>query len=397
MVAHCAKCPKRVTHRCKACRVTTAHYCSKECQRLDWPEHKWECDSKASSQPDEADKLVRAAHRLCLPHAMVQLEEFGFVRAAMVDNISELFGFWVDFITSLEVSSRSIRNWRRDGVLASSIDVGYQNTGRKRRESEGYQWFQEHAWIIDPSHGVPRSLINAPRARETAFRQWLGYPDAMFRNIRTVMKTWPRTKVACYEMCEHIFNHWALLPPSGLWQDFGFCVCRHYREEKLLEDIYKRVFELHTFEEFWTACDKGSLMTLLEPILSAYGWRIRRHAELQDVLRYPPMSDKTTPVWTLKGFLMSDYEGVIRNAPSESIWAEFGFPNARSLADIMELRRLYRTLLFDKRVRPLELQNAATNGDLYDFCESILGFRKAQRELFGRLLGRDVEAIASSF
>lgn len=396
MVAYCAKCPRRVTHRCKACRVTTAHYCSKECQRLDWPEHKWECDSKASYRPDEADKLVRAVHRRCLPHAMVELKEFGFIRAAMVDNTSELFDFWADFILSLEISSRSIRGWERDGVLASIIDVGYQNTGRKRRESNAYQWFKAHAWIIDPTHShVPSNFINASRTGEKRFRRWLGYPDTMFHNIRTVMKTWPQTKTACYEMCEHIFNNWDLLPPSGLWQEFGFCVCRHYQEEKLLVDIYKRVFELHTFEEFWTASDKGLLMTLLEPILSTYGWR--RRAELEDVLRYPPMSHNTTPVWSLKGFLMSDYEGVIRNAPSESIWAQYGFPNARSLADIMELRRLYRTILFDKRVRPLELQNAATKRDLYEFCESVVGFGKAERELFGRLLPRDVEEIEYAF
>ena len=313
----------------------------------------------------------------------------------MVDNVSELFEFWVDFITSLEISSRSIRNWQRDEVLSSIIDLGYQKTGRKRRESKTYQWFREHAWIIDPTYGVPRRLMDAPQTSQMRFRRWLGFPNATFRNIRTVMGTWPQTKAICYDFCEHVFRHWALLPPGGLWQDFGFCVCRDYQEEKLLVDIYKRVFELHTFEEFWTACDNASLMTLLEPILSTYGWQI--HTELQDVLRNPPMSDKGTPVWTLKGFLMSDYERVIRDVPSEPILAGFGFPNAQSSNDIMELRRLYRILLFDKKIRPLKLQAAATNGDLYDFCQFILGFKEAERELFGRLIRRDTEDIDYAF
>ena len=389
MVAYCSKCPRRATHRCKACCVTTARYCSKECQKLDWPEHKWECASKASYRPDNADKLVRAVYRLCLPQAMVELKEFGFIRATMVDNVSELFEFWVDFIMSLEISSRSIRNWQQDGVLSSIIELGYQKTGRKRRESKAYQWYREHAWIIDPTRGVPRRLMDAPQTNQLRFRRWLGYPNSAFRNIRTVMETWPRTKAVCYDLCEHIFNHWTLLPPSALWQDFGFCVCRHYQEEKSLVDIYKHVFELHTFEEFWTACDKASLMTLLQPILSTHGWAIP--TELQDVLRNPPMSDNSTPIWALKGFLMSDSERAIRSAPSAPKLADFGFPNARSLTDIMELRRLYRILLLDKQIRPLKLQAAATKGDLYGFSELVLGFKKAERVLFGRLLRRDEE------
>ncbi|KZT71512.1 hypothetical protein DAEQUDRAFT_109300 [Daedalea quercina L-15889] len=388
MTAHCAKCPKRAVKRCKACGVSSASYCSQDRQELDWPDHKYECDSKAHSQLDSADQLVRAVYRRSLPPDMGTLGDWGFVRAAMVGKIFELFEFWVDFIVYLEIPSRSLRNWRRDNVLPRIIRLGYQKLGRANK-GKAFKWFQENSWIIDPSvGGVPRNFGHEQQAGAARFRQWVGFPDAVFRDIEAAKSTWPKTKTVCYDFYQNLLNHFALLPPTTLWMDFGFCVCRSCREEKKLEDIYKRVFQLHTFDEFWTARDNGSLMSLIELLLSTYEWR--RRAELSDILQTPPSTNQTKPVWVLKGFLLCDYDGVIRNAPYEPVFAEYGFPNARGRADTVELRRLYRRLLFDANVRPLVLQEAATEENLYNFADSILGVGKEERELFSFLLRRNI-------
>lgn len=77
MGLHCAKCSERATKRCKACLISSANYRSKECQWLDWPEHKFECGSKSPSELDTADLLVRAVYRRHIPIDMDTLKDYG--------------------------------------------------------------------------------------------------------------------------------------------------------------------------------------------------------------------------------------------------------------------------------------------------------------------------------
>ncbi|KAH9938032.1 uncharacterized protein B0H18DRAFT_1020 [Fomitopsis serialis] len=381
----CAKCPKYATKRCKGCQVSSANYCSKDCQEQDWPEHKFECESKASIEIGTADRLVRAAHRRRLPHDMATLSEWGFVRAAMDNSIHELLDFWVEFIVSLEIPSRSLRNWRRDQVLCQIIELGYQKSGRASK-SQAFKWFKEHRWIIDPSLGAPPNIRQGPADASTRFQRWIGLPAAAFQNIDAVRSTWPESKRTCYDMSELVFNHFAILPPTTLWIDFGFCVCRNDREEKKLEDIYRRLLELHTFEEFWTAYGNGTLISLMDPLLSAFEWRKR--AELLDVFQNPTPSSDSKSVWVLKGAILADGTGSIMREPSHPVSVEYGFCNARSVDDVKELKRLYMRLFLDVNVRPLKLHEVAVADGLYGFANNVLGFGKEEKEVFGRLLGR---------
>jgi len=55
----CAKCSKPSESRCSAC--ITTYYCSKDCQKNDWQNHKSECKKKQK----EVDKLHQIGFNLC--------------------------------------------------------------------------------------------------------------------------------------------------------------------------------------------------------------------------------------------------------------------------------------------------------------------------------------------
>ncbi|TFY64722.1 hypothetical protein EVJ58_g2443 [Rhodofomes roseus] len=314
---------------------------------------------------------------------MDTLKDYGFVRAAMVDNIHELMDFWAEFIVSLEISSGSIRNWRRDGILCQIIELGYNETGRASR-SQAFKWFQGHQWIIDPRMGPPRNLGQERQAVDARFRLWTGLPEVAFRDHDAVRPTWSQNKRTCYDFSSQVFNHFALLPPAAIWIDFGFCVCSNGRQEKKLEDIYKRFFELHTFEEFCSARENGTLVSLIDPLLPAFGWRKR--TELLDVLQNHSSSSNFKLVWSLKAAILSDFPPAFLQEPCKPMLREYGFYNVRTADEAKELKRLYRRLFLDANVRPLKLHEVATAGELYSFANYVLGFGKEERALFGRLL-----------
>lgn len=180
-------------------------------------------------------------------------------------------------------------------------------------------------------------------------------------------------------------SRWCL--PQVCGTDFGFCVCRDSHEEKKLRDIYRRIFQLHSLRDFWTICSRGVLSTIVEPLLSTF--QLRRREELLDVLRVSLPGGNAKAVWPLKGFILSHYDAVIMGDPAIPISTPYGFCNVGSVADVKELKRLYRRLLFDANVRPLRLHEAADEGRIYDFADSILRFGKRERELFRVLLRSD--------
>ncbi|TFY56595.1 hypothetical protein EVJ58_g7541 [Rhodofomes roseus] len=295
MVTYCAKCARYATKRCKGCTLSSANYCGRDCQEQDWPEHKFECNAKCG-QLDEADRLVRAVHRHHIPDDIDTLEEYGFVLAARIGNLHELFDFWVDFIVTLEIPAKSLRQWRRNRVLCQVIELGYAKTGLAGR-SQPFKW--------------------------------------------------------------------------------------------TLEDVYRRLCQLHTFDEIWLTYEESALGSLVEPLLSSCGWHKRE--ELLDVLRIPSYLGRSMAIWQLKGVIAIDSDTYLVHESHLPLSKLYGFCNAESIGDIRELKRLYRRLLWDANIRPLRLHEIAVKGELYRFAKSILGFGKREKEIFGWLLGEIVE------
>ncbi|KAH9833665.1 uncharacterized protein C8Q71DRAFT_772010 [Rhodofomes roseus] len=388
MVTYCAKCARYATKRCKGCTLSSANYCGRDCQEHDWPEHKFECNAKCG-QLDEADRLVRAVHRHHIPDDIDTLEEYGFVLAARIGNLHELFDFWVDFIVTLEIPAKSLRQWRRNRVLCQVIELGYAKTGLAGR-SQPFKWYQRHRWIVEPSLGIPRRDVEQKQQAAIArFCRWTGLPDPDHPDIDAIKRTWPVSQKLCFDLCEHIFRHIGFLPPTDIWTQFGFCVCRNDHEVRTLEDVYRRLCQLHTFDEIWLTYEESALGSLVEPLLSSCGWHKRE--ELLDVLQIPSYLGRSMAIWQLKGVIAIDSDTYLVHESHLPLSKLYGFCNAESIGDIRELKRLYRRLLWDANIRPLRLHEIAVKGELYRFAKSILGFGKREKEIFGWLLGEIVE------
>jgi len=367
--------------------MSSANYCSKDCQEQDWPEHKFECASMSSFQLDTADHLVRAAHRRHIPQDIDTLIEYRFVYAAKIGSVHELFDFWVDFIVGLEIPAKSLRNWRQARVLCQVIELVYAKSGRASR-SQAFRWFQEHRWIIEPSLGIPQAVEEDEQATIARFSHWTGVPDATRPDMDEIKETWPAAKAFCFNLCEHIFCHIAVIPPTDLWVHFGFCVCRNNGEEKQLKDIYEHLFQLYTFEEFWLAYEDRTLWFLVDSSLPVHGWH--RRTELLGILQAPPFCGCSQIVWLLKGIVLFDSDTFIVHEKHHPLTVMYGFSNARSVADVKELKRLYRRLLLDANVCPLQLHEVAIADEIYSFANSTLGFGSAEKALFRWLLRAEI-------
>ncbi|TFY56590.1 hypothetical protein EVJ58_g7542 [Rhodofomes roseus] len=322
-----------------------------------------------------------------MPHDTDTLHEYGFVRATKAGTLHELFDFWIEVIVTLEIPARSLRVWRRNWVLCREIKLAYANSGRVST-SQAFEWFQANQWIVEQCLPIPQRFEDEQDADVARVCQYTGLPHPRDPNLREIRAALPNSQAICYDLCQGIFCHISIFPPTHLWILFGFGVCKSDSEERTLEEIYKRLFQLHPFEEIWRAYDTGVLGDLIEPLLSAYepGWGRRR--ELLYVLEAPRFPGYNWElVWRLKAAVLIE-EPYLINQPGHPLRIFYGFGNAESMDDVRELKRLYRRLFRDDNVIPTELHRAAVKWELYRFVDSILGFERREQRLFRRLLRR---------
>jgi len=74
----------RQLDKCAACKCV--RYCSKACQRLDWPEHKHACQRLRHAEATKVDRLTGRAHSMALINVMPKLvnsETFAEQRALL--------------------------------------------------------------------------------------------------------------------------------------------------------------------------------------------------------------------------------------------------------------------------------------------------------------------------
>ncbi|TFY64476.1 hypothetical protein EVJ58_g2589 [Rhodofomes roseus] len=371
--------------KCSGCTASEspAWYCTPQCQKTHWPEHRYECGP--ARELTTADHLVRAVHRGRMPDDTATVFQYGLA-AAWTKSAAILFEVYVSVIRDLGVSAKKMHQWRLSGPrrlhseLVKRLEL---HPGERQRFL--HTWLAQKPWIFErlssdrePTTmlaGIPPELIRqyaSPALRYAGLPEWYTADD--IRNSGM-----PDFWYYCF--CLYV----VLLPPhlqrvpGNLfdWVCFGFCTCYDDEAEMRLCDLYGELLDRCSFDEFYAATRTASLASLFNK--HGLGAGMRSFPNLEDMLRTSPVSYRI--VYLLKQYVLWEnvklYDHVART---------FGFAYCRGEREMTELKGLYRRLFVEKRVDPLVLHQAAAKGRLYEVADESCGFRGAEKALFRRLL-----------
>ncbi|KAJ6601300.1 hypothetical protein DFH09DRAFT_1127382 [Mycena vulgaris] len=376
----CKRCGKPASKRCSGCTLSTAWYCSADCQRQNWVVHIFECNPRRSI--NTGDHLAFAVEENLFPEDLQTCEDFGFTRAFSIENRSKLLGLYIGLIQRLGVSPKKVRQWQIEGTLVDNIKGAFSILPAQARGGY-YPWFLENQWVLDPKLPRPGDPVEEMMLRCWRYVRHDGRPNAdTHEDIIAEMSSWPERKQACHLLCNLILSQMHPSPDFDIWVTFGFCACRNEREEGKLAGVYTALIksERCTFDELYRAYDSSALL----PLFDSKGLREEREAIpfLEEVLKGSPTMFQS--VWYLKQFVNAKEEGI---TPIPSITVDYGFMNClNNEAEKVLLKDLYTQIFELPRVDPMKLHEACIQGKLYDHIGQLLKLKKKDQKVLKRLL-----------
>lgn len=123
-------------------------------------------------------------------------------------------------------------------------------------------------------------------------------------------------------------------------------------------------FQPATFTEFWQAYQSGTLIQLMDSTLPK-DFR-SDFPFLEAFLSIPPAGPHPS-VWKLKQFIAISDRAEHRPLPALK-W-DYGFGNCQTFEEICILMEIYKSLLQQNAVDPLELHKACLAGKLFAFAQ----------------------------
>ncbi|QRW13111.1 MYND Zn-finger protein [Ceratobasidium sp. AG-Ba] len=368
---HCGRSSEGLK-RCTAC--SRVWYCNSSCQKSDWPIHLLSCN--IGRPLTSADHLGAAVRQGIAPSDTQTLQDYGFLHTPRPDDVEKRMKIYSLLIDGLGIKTKTIHQWREDGVLGSMIKTTLDtNLSTNELQEVECEWFTKHqstfggspppddasqTWFLDAYHKT-RQLI----ARNTT--------KADFDRLRSVGSFYEYflfytliLQGACPKPCDR----------TGLWVTFGFCACLNQAEEVQLGDSYLSLLRAITFREFIYACDTSGLLRLF----STHGQTVP-NPYIRDLL-----SDMQTrnSVWDLKEFACGD-EGMRQYIePALPICVDYGFFNCMSSEEEISLREVYKDILSRPDSDPLALHQACLQGKIFDHCSKLTNL--SPEDKFRRLM-----------
>ncbi|KAF7347379.1 MYND-type domain-containing protein [Mycena venus] len=375
----CRECGKPASKRCASCTLSTAWYCSADCQRRNWIEHIFECNPRRNI--NTSDYLALAVHKNLFPDDPQTCEDFGFARAFSIENRSSLLGLYIGLIERLKISPKKIRQWQVEGTLVENIKATFSTVPAHSR-GRYYPWFLRNQWVLDRRLPRPRDPVD-----EMMMRGWQyvrGGPNTDTPDeIAAEMSDWSEDKQACQLLCNLILSQMHPSPELAIWVTFGFCACHDEEGERRLAWVYTELIKFGkcTFEELYHAYHTSALTSLF----NSKGLTAQTEAipHLEEVLKRSPRVFHS--VCYLKQFVLAQGEGA---EPIPSVTLDYGFINCIDEAETSRLKDLYRQIFALPRARAdlMKLHEACVQGKLYDYVGQLVKFQKRDKKVFKRLL-----------
>jgi hypothetical protein len=110
----------------------------------------------------------------------------------------------------------------------------------------------------------------------------------------------PNSTRLSFEFWLKLSLHMSPFPPDDSWITFGFCTCQNLRETSYMAEMYGRLIERCSFQDFWKAIHNSSMIQLLD--LHGFEFERRSFRHFHMVLD----NTKALPsAWYLKSFVLS--------------------------------------------------------------------------------------------
>lgn len=118
MCAVCVVCTKATSRRRSACMSSSTQYCSTDCQKSHWPEHRFTCDPARGLITVE--HLVRSLHRGVFPDDQQTVVDYG-IGYPSKSCTQEFIATYVAITIGLEVPASRLHKWQVSGQLFEKL------------------------------------------------------------------------------------------------------------------------------------------------------------------------------------------------------------------------------------------------------------------------------------
>ncbi|KAH9833668.1 uncharacterized protein C8Q71DRAFT_725455 [Rhodofomes roseus] len=375
MPGTCAHCQGPATRQCKGCVASTAWYCTADCQKIHWPEHRFEC--APTRELTTADELARAVYRRRAPDDDDTLQQYGFAYL-WTHQGDTLFQVYISVLSDTGVPAKRLHQWRVSGRLFDELKT---ELGRHPGEPHQYlyTWLLQNPWIFD-NEAVMRPDFLIFRPHKTPIIEYVGLPkwytDEHLKNAN-MSKLWQQCFSLHVQVLADLDHRARIFGHHDEWVVFGFAACITEDVEAELLAVYDMLMWDCTFEEYYTAYRSASLLALFDA--KGLGDSIREFDCLEDLLSTSPSAIRL--VYFLKQSVLWD------NVPLRPDVAKyFGFVNCRTTEERAQLKSLYKRLFVEVLVDPVHLHLAAARGKLYDVACLLVAMSDTEGTLFHRLL-----------
>ncbi|KXN91280.1 hypothetical protein AN958_01491 [Leucoagaricus sp. SymC.cos] len=396
----CASCGENdlPLKRCTGCNK--AWYCSRECQKVDWVRHIFDCNPSRSITT--ADYLALAVRENLIPDHPQTCEDYGFARAIDSSQSPNLLGLYIGLLDPdrLGVKPLTLHRWRLEGTLVENIKREFERIPKASRGGY-YPWFLQNQYLLDGTQTKQEWQEQFQSHMEEAFRRAWSFigkpPDASGAEIHRWSKSLPQYLHHCFSFYVMLLMGQHPSVDTALWITLGFCACEWQEDEMELSLSYSNLIRCCTFDEFCDAYTSSSLVDLFQ----SKGVDLPKDPSdkinpvdpcIFDVLSGSPYRNKS--VWRLKQYIEhkivngEDAEDDSIMHPTPSISADYGFHRCGSPEDRRLLFGLYKEFFKQKRgqVKPLQLHQACVQGRLFAYFTEDLQMRLKQKKVYKRLL-----------
>ncbi|CAB4478429.1 unnamed protein product [Rhizophagus irregularis] len=363
----CSICEKPTTQRCSRCH--TKYYCSKSCQKEDYPNHVRDCPSRS------AEILVKDVFSDTLPTNYAVRYEYGFCNCVYPEEESMLLGLYGGLIKYIECSASQLHSWWKSGNLPFHIKKAFEDSNTT---SGYYQWFLKNEHVLQGLRKYEGEKSNKEIANKL---HAMVKPYLSEHDLTVPIKSLPETKrIVCLFYITILSDHIPGIDQQN-WIDFGFCSCKFGSdhlgeiEERRLADLYKELIiqEGCKVDEFHDAYLSGTILDLLRKYCSSNNcnWLSENKIEVRG------HNQPNKSVYDLKQYALSESARLV---PSVNV--DYGFMNCRTESEKRQLKHTYRKLIKTPRFDPRDLHCACIAGKTFDYVRSILPNEGLKANLF---------------